>query len=197
MQTKKEKKKIVVAESSSEEEIEVGESEADSGAEDDENGVEDAGDAEEESSEDEELKTFGNEINFSDKSFEELGIRKWFTKQLNAYVLTRTTPVQANSVVLPILQKLAVDPYGIIPVILTPTRELATQISDQFIAFGRPVNLQMCTVIDYLNEFNILDEADQLLDGPYVSQLKIIFQAMGKKRQTLLFSATTTSALTS
>ena len=38
------------------------------------------------------------------------------------------------------------DPYGIFAVILTPTRELATQISDQFTAFGRPVNLQLCTV---------------------------------------------------
>jgi ATP-dependent RNA helicase DDX49/DBP8 len=243
-------------------EVEVGESEADSGAEDDENGVEDG---EEESSEDEELKTLGNEgskkaeITFSDKSFEELGIGKWLTKQLNEYGLTRPTPVQANCIpkilegsdvlgcaktgtgktlafALPILQKLAVDPYGIFAVILTPTRELATQISDQFIAFGRPVNLQVCTVTggkdmmaqgnelarqphivvatpgrlaDYIEsdpvtigklfkriQYLVLDEADQMLDGPYASQLKIIFQAMGKKRQTLLFSATITSALT-
>jgi len=32
---------------------------------------------------------------------------------------------------LPILQKLSEDPYGIFAVILTPTRELAVQISEQ------------------------------------------------------------------
>ena len=45
-------------------------------------------------------------------------------------------------------------------------------------------------------QYLVLDEADQMLDGPYATQLKTIFQAMGKKRQTLLFSATITSALT-
>uniref|UniRef100_A0AC35F8H0 RNA helicase n=1 Tax=Panagrolaimus sp. PS1159 TaxID=55785 RepID=A0AC35F8H0_9BILA len=236
-------------------EVEVGESEADSGAEDDENGVEDAEDGEEKSSEDEELETLGNEgskkaeITFSDKSFEELGIGKWLTKQLNEYGLTRPTPVQAYCIpkilegsdvlgcaktgtgktlafALPILQKLAVDPYGIFGVILTPTRELATQISDQFIAFGliltptrelatqisdqfiafgRPVNLQVCTVTggkDMMAQGNELARQPHIVVATpgrladYIESDPIIFQAMGKKRQTLLFSATITSALT-
>lgn len=36
---------------------------------------------------------------------------------------------------LPILQKLAKDPYGIFGVVLTPTRELAYQIFEQFKVF--------------------------------------------------------------
>ena len=38
---------------------------------------------------------------------------------------------------IPILQTLAVDPYGIYAVILTPTRELAGQIGDSFRSVGK------------------------------------------------------------
>lgn len=38
---------------------------------------------------------------------------------------------------LPILQKLAEDPFGIFALVLTPTRELAFQIADQFRALVR------------------------------------------------------------
>lgn len=41
----------------------------------------------------------------------------------------------------------------------------------------------------------VLDEADRLLDGQYGPQLKSIFAALPRKRQTLLFSATITDAL--
>ena len=37
---------------------------------------------------------------------------------------------------LPIVQKLAKDPYGIFALILTPTRELAYQINEQFKVFS-------------------------------------------------------------
>ncbi len=37
---------------------------------------------------------------------------------------------------LPILHELSKDIYGIFAVVLTPTRELAVQISEQFMAFG-------------------------------------------------------------
>ena len=42
----------------------------------------------------------------------------------------------------------------------------------------------------------VLDEADQMLDGPYGNELKKIFKVLPKERHTLLFSATITSALT-
>ena len=43
---------------------------------------------------------------------------------------------------LPILQTLSDDPYGIYALILTPTRELAFQIADQFRVVGKPINLR-------------------------------------------------------
>jgi ATP-dependent RNA helicase DDX49/DBP8 len=48
---------------------------------------------------------------------------------------------------IPILQALSEDPYGIFSLILTPTRELAVQISDQFRAVGKPLNLRDCVVV--------------------------------------------------
>ncbi len=47
----------------------------------------------------------------------------------------------------PAPQKLAVDPYGVYAVVVTPTRELAYQIADQFRAFGRPINLRQTVVV--------------------------------------------------
>jgi ATP-dependent RNA helicase DDX49/DBP8 len=44
---------------------------------------------------------------------------------------------------LPILQTLADDPYGIYALVLTPTRELAFQIAEQFKALGRPLGLKV------------------------------------------------------
>lgn len=48
---------------------------------------------------------------------------------------------------LPILQQLCEDPYGIFALILTPTRELAFQIADQFAIIGKPMNLRHCVVV--------------------------------------------------
>lgn len=48
---------------------------------------------------------------------------------------------------LPIIQKLCEDPYGIYALILTPTRELAYQIADQFAVIGKPMNLKHCVVV--------------------------------------------------
>lgn len=48
---------------------------------------------------------------------------------------------------LPILQKLCEDPYGIFALVLTPTRELAYQIADQFAIIGKPMNLRQCVIV--------------------------------------------------
>ena len=42
--------------------------------------------------------------------------------------------------------QLATDPYGIYALVLTPTRELAYQIADQFTAVGKNIALK-CSVI--------------------------------------------------
>ncbi|KAJ1368538.1 hypothetical protein KIN20_029687 [Parelaphostrongylus tenuis] len=193
------------------------------------------------------------------RSFSQLGVASWLIQQLNVMKVFRPTTVQSNCIpqvlngndvlgcaktgtgktlafVLPILQKLAVDPYGIFALVLTPTRELASQIVDQFVALGKPIALKVSLVtggrsmIDQANElvarphivvatpgrladhiesnpdgqgqlfrkiqFFVLDEADQMLDGQYSEQLKSILLSIPKQRQTLLFSATITSAIT-
>ena len=47
---------------------------------------------------------------------------------------------------LPILHSLACDPFGIFALVLTPTRELALQILEQFKVFGKPINVQVTLV---------------------------------------------------
>ncbi|KJH43371.1 DEAD/DEAH box helicase [Dictyocaulus viviparus] len=192
-------------------------------------------------------------------SFSQLGLSSWLVQQLAAMQIFKPTQVQANCIpkvlkgsdvlgcaktgtgktlafVLPILQELAVDPYGVFALVLTPTRELASQIVDQFMAFGKPIALKVSLVtggrslIDQANElvsrphvvvatpgrladhiesgqneigklfkniqFFVLDEADQMFDGQFSEQLTSILLSVPKKRRTLLFSATVTSAIT-
>jgi ATP-dependent RNA helicase DDX49/DBP8 len=48
---------------------------------------------------------------------------------------------------LPILRTLSKDPFGVYALILTPTRELAFQISEQFRALGATLPLSVCVVV--------------------------------------------------
>lgn len=43
--------------------------------------------------------------------------------------------------------QLALDPYGICSLVLTPTRELAIQIADQFAALGTPIGLKLGIIV--------------------------------------------------
>ncbi|KAL7302883.1 hypothetical protein TKK_0004113 [Trichogramma kaykai] len=188
-------------------------------------------------------------------TFKDLKISPWLIEQLKSVGIKEPTPIQENCIpaimagkdvigaaktgsgktlafALPIVQKLSEDPYGIFALILTPTRELAFQISDQFAVIGKSINLKKCTVVggldmmyqgqelsrrphivvatpgrlaDHLQscdtfslqriKFLVLDEADRLLGGNYDAQMSIIFKAIPKERQSLLFSATITDAL--
>ena len=115
--------------------------------------------SEDESEENENTEDRSEEVN-SPASFEELGVSKWILHQLSGLGISRPSPVQANCIApilagrdcvgiaktgqgktlafaIPILQTLAVDPYGIYAVILTPTRELAGQIGDSFRSVGK------------------------------------------------------------
>ncbi|KAK0081727.1 hypothetical protein PV325_011656 [Microctonus aethiopoides] len=189
------------------------------------------------------------------KSFDDLNLNSWIVKQCNNIGLKQPTPIQQNCIprilagddcigcaktgsgktlafALPILQKLCEDPYGIFALILTPTRELAFQIAEQFAAIGKSINLKKCVIVggmdmviqaqelakrphivvstpgrlaDHLEscdtfsldriKFLVLDEADRLLGGHFDDQIKTIFAALPKKRQSLLFSATITDTL--
>lgn len=48
---------------------------------------------------------------------------------------------------LPVLQRLACDPFGVFCLVLTPTRELAVQISEQFVALAAGFPLRVCVAI--------------------------------------------------
>jgi len=191
--------------------------------------------------------------------FKSLNLRNWIIAQLNEIGLKKATPVQKACIpeiladrdcigvaktgsgktlafVLPILQTLSEDPYGIYAVVLTPTRELANQINDQFNIIGVGMGLRTCLVIGGVNMINqykdldkrphvviatpgrladhieynstlslskvkylVIDEADRLLDPNEEStheQLTTIVTALPSKRQTLLFTATNSEAVT-
>ncbi len=89
------------------------------------------------------------------KKFVDLGVSPWLVEQCKQVGIATPTAVQINCIpavltgsdvigcaktgtgktlafAIPILQKLAEDPFGIFALILTPTRELAFQIADQF-----------------------------------------------------------------
>ena len=102
-------------------------------------------------------------------TFESLGIGKSLAQTCRALGLTHPTPVQRHSIpsilagghvlaisptgsgktaafLLPILNKLMEDPYGIFAVVLSPTRELAQQIHEQVCALGSVLKVQSVLV---------------------------------------------------
>lgn len=52
---------------------------------------------------------------------------------------------------MPILQHLGKDPYGIFALVITPTRELAVQISQQITALGAPLGVRVALIIGGAN----------------------------------------------
>ncbi|KAI9447741.1 DEAD-domain-containing protein [Lactarius indigo] len=66
---------------------------------------------------------------------------------------------------LPILQKLSVDPYGIFALVLTPTRELAFQISEQFVVLGSPLNIRTAVIVGGMD---MMAQAIELNNRPHV-----------------------------
>eukprot|EP00768_Dysnectes_brevis_P003267 gnl/Dysnectes_brevis/2349_a2772_1464.p1 GENE.gnl/Dysnectes_brevis/2349_a2772_1464~~gnl/Dysnectes_brevis/2349_a2772_1464.p1 ORF type:complete len:479 (-),score=124.08 gnl/Dysnectes_brevis/2349_a2772_1464:74-1417(-) len=66
---------------------------------------------------------------------------------------------------LPIIQRLVEDPFGIFAVVLTPTRELANQIHEQFEAFGAPFGV---TSICLTGGESLSHGAAQLESAPHI-----------------------------
>ncbi|KAH8909568.1 DEAD/DEAH box helicase [Coniochaeta sp. PMI_546] len=102
-------------------------------------------------------------------SFESLGVRPWLVRSLANMAIKRPTGIQKGCIpeilkgrdciggsrtgsgktvafAAPILQKWAEDPSGIFAVVLTPTRELALQIYEQFKAISSPQSLKAILV---------------------------------------------------
>lgn len=103
-------------------------------------------------------------------SFSDLGVSKWLCEALDAMKIHTPTAIQAACIpeILkgkdciggaktgsgktiafagPMLSKWSEDPMGIFGVVLTPTRELAMQIAEQFAALGANMNIRLAVVV--------------------------------------------------
>lgn len=69
----------------------------------------------------------------------------------DTYGVAKTGSGKTATFAVPILQRLAKDPFSVFAVVLTPTRELAFQIADQFAALGKPIGLRQATIVGGLD----------------------------------------------
>ncbi|KAG7396087.1 putative ATP-dependent RNA helicase ddx49 [Phytophthora boehmeriae] len=121
-------------------------------------------------------------------SFLNLGVDPWLVKRCELLGIRHPTPVQAHCIppilagrdvigcaqtgsgktaafALPILHTLSKDPYGPYALVLTPTRELAYQIADQFNAFGSSMAVR-CAVI--VGGVDMLKQSLTLQQRPHI-----------------------------
>lgn len=121
-------------------------------------------------------------------SFRALGLNSWINGTLSTLRLVHPTPVQRSCIpailqgrdvigtsqtgsgktaafALPIIQLLSEEPYGVFCLCLTPTRELAIQVSDQFHAFSSGMTLRCLCVIGGVD---IRLQATALISRPHV-----------------------------
>uniref|UniRef100_A0A1B0BYF6 RNA helicase n=1 Tax=Glossina palpalis gambiensis TaxID=67801 RepID=A0A1B0BYF6_9MUSC len=120
--------------------------------------------------------------------FQILGLRPWLVKQLRKLGLKQATPIQQNCIpailegkdcigaaktgsgktfafALPILQKLSEEPVSHFALVLTPTHELAYQISEQFLVAGQPMGVRVCVVSGGTDQ---IIEAQKLMQRPHI-----------------------------
>lgn len=103
-------------------------------------------------------------------SFDQLGVEGWLCHQCSSLAMHYPTPIQSKCIppilagshvlggavtgsgktaafALPMLQLLSKDMFGVFGLVLTPSRELAYQLTDQFIALGAPIRLRSVLLI--------------------------------------------------
>lgn len=120
--------------------------------------------------------------------FRSLGLSTWLVDQCKAIGILKPTPIQRNCIpeilkgndclasaktgsgktaafALPILQLLSEDPYGIFALVITPTRELAFQIGEQFQVLGKVINLRLTVITGGLNMTN---QGLKLTEQPHI-----------------------------
>ncbi|KAG8812009.1 putative RNA helicase [Serendipita sp. 400] len=121
-------------------------------------------------------------------NFTELGVHPGLVTTLATMSIRKPTPVQAACIppllqgldcignaktgsgktvafAIPILQKLMQDPYGIYALVLTPTRELAFQIADQFTVLGGPFNARTAVIVGGMD---MIAQAKELEERPHI-----------------------------
>ncbi|KAK4839481.1 hypothetical protein QYF36_022277 [Acer negundo] len=77
----------------------------------------------------------------------------------------QTSSGKTAAFALPILQRLAEDPYGVLALVVTPTRELAFQLAEQFRALGSCLHLRCEVVVGGMDK---LSQARNLVGRPHV-----------------------------
>ncbi|CAF4277888.1 unnamed protein product [Rotaria magnacalcarata] len=121
-------------------------------------------------------------------TFDPLPLKKWLKDQCRLLGFEHPTPVQQACIprilegqdilacaktgsgktaafALPILDVLSDDVYGIFALILTPTRELAYQIADQFRVFGKPLGLKDCVITGGMD---MMIQNSALTESPHI-----------------------------
>nr|GLL20648.1 DEAD-box ATP-dependent RNA helicase 36 [Ipomoea trifida] len=121
-------------------------------------------------------------------SFSNLGLAEWALQTCKELGMKKPTPVQRHCIprilagqdvlgiaqtgsgktaafALPLLHLLAQDPYGVFALVVTPTRELAYQLAEQFRALGSCLNLRCVEVVGGMDSIN---QAKTLMRRPHV-----------------------------
>ena len=121
-------------------------------------------------------------------SFSNLGLAEWAVQTCKELGMKKPTPVQHHCIphilagedvlglaqtgsgktaafALPILDHLAKDPYGVFALVITPTRELAYQLAEQFRALGSCLNLRCAVVVGGMD---MLNQTQTLMQRPHV-----------------------------
>ncbi|KAI6105638.1 P-loop containing nucleoside triphosphate hydrolase protein [Pisolithus sp. B1] len=111
-------------------------------------------------------------------SFSEMGISPSLEAALRRMSILTPTEIQAACILpllsghaktgsgktiafaIPIIQKLVADPYGIFALVLTPTRELAFQISEQFAVLGAATGIRTSVIVGGMDMMNQALELD-------------------------------------
>lgn len=104
------------------------------------------------------------------ESFNALGLKRWIVENCEKLGMQNPTEIQSMSIppalagknvagnsktgtgktacyCLPILHKLSEDPFGVFALVLTPVRELAFQVADNFRALGRSIGVTVAEIV--------------------------------------------------
>ncbi|KAI8373714.1 P-loop containing nucleoside triphosphate hydrolase protein [Blakeslea trispora] len=121
-------------------------------------------------------------------SFTNLGLEDWLSDTLKVMSIKAPTEIQRACIppilagkdviggaktgsgktaafALPIIQKLSEDPYGVYALVLTPTRELAFQIAEQFRVLGKGMGIKECVVVGGMD---MMTQALELSKRPHI-----------------------------
>ncbi|XP_050225558.1 DEAD-box ATP-dependent RNA helicase 36 [Mercurialis annua] len=127
-------------------------------------------------------------ISADETTFPKLGLAEWAVQTCKELGLKRPTPVQSHCIpqilagkdvlgiaqtgsgktaafALPMLHRLAEDPFGVFALVITPTRELAFQLAEQFRALGSCLHLRCAVVVGGMD---MLTQAKALISRPHV-----------------------------